>query len=150
MVPVPYRIPRFGTVSVRNRTLSRYKARLVANGNTHVAGIDVDETFSSVISRHWPVHQLDVKNAFLHGDLSETVYMSQSPGFQDSTHPDYLSVSPNYFLASPVTRDSFKESFYLIMSDGLVALLLGSRQRPGGNRGVASVVAETCWLWNLL
>ncbi|GJT29483.1 ribonuclease H-like domain-containing protein [Tanacetum coccineum] len=58
-------------------TLSRYKARLVANGSTQLEGVDVDETFSLVVkpgtirtvislavSRHWPVHQLDVKNAF--------------------------------------------------------------------------------------
>ncbi|GKB82874.1 ribonuclease H-like domain-containing protein [Tanacetum coccineum] len=83
--------------------LSRYKARLVANGSTQLEGIDVDETFSPVVkpetirtvlslatSRHWPVHQLDVKNAFLHGDLSETVYMHQPLGFRDSTHPDYV------------------------------------------------------------
>ncbi|GKA10918.1 ribonuclease H-like domain-containing protein [Tanacetum coccineum] len=83
--------------------LSRYKARLVVNGSTQLEGIDVDETFSPIVkpgtihtvlslatSRHWPVHQLDVKNAFLHGDLSETVYMHQPPGFRDSTHPDYV------------------------------------------------------------
>ncbi|GKD60589.1 ribonuclease H-like domain-containing protein, partial [Tanacetum coccineum] len=75
-------------------TLSRYKAQLVANGSTQLSGIDVDETFSPVVKpctirtvlsldtfRHWPVHQLDVKNAFLHGDLSETVYMHQPLGF---------------------------------------------------------------------
>ncbi|GKF00518.1 ribonuclease H-like domain-containing protein, partial [Tanacetum coccineum] len=83
-------------------TLSRYKVRLVANGSTQLEGVDIDETFSLAVkpgtirtvlslaaSRHWQIHQLDVKNAFLHGNLSETVYMHQPPGFQDSVHPDY-------------------------------------------------------------
>ncbi|GJV51971.1 ribonuclease H-like domain-containing protein [Tanacetum coccineum] len=83
-------------------TLSRYKARLVANGSTQLEGVNINETLSLVVkpgtiqivlslvvSRHWPIHQLDVKNAFLHGDLSETVYMHQPPGFWDSTHPNH-------------------------------------------------------------
>nr|GFB86698.1 ribonuclease H-like domain-containing protein [Tanacetum cinerariifolium] len=86
-----------------NRTLSRYKARLVANDSSQQQGIDVDETFSPVVkpatirtvlslavSRKWPIHQLDVKNAFLNGNLSEIVYMHQPPGFTDPQHPNHV------------------------------------------------------------
>ncbi|GJV06269.1 ribonuclease H-like domain-containing protein [Tanacetum coccineum] len=84
-------------------SLSRYKARLVANGRSQQQGIDCDETFSPVVkpatirvvlslsvSRQCPIHQLDVKNAFLYGHLSETMYMHQPPGFTDPVHPDYV------------------------------------------------------------
>lgn len=117
-------------------TFSRYKARLVANGSNQLDGVDVDETFSPVvkpgtirtvlslaISRHWPIHQLDVKNAFLHGDLTETVYMHQPPGFRDSVHPDYvcllqrslygLKQAPRAWFhrfASYITRVGFSQS----------------------------------------
>ncbi|GKF12989.1 ribonuclease H-like domain-containing protein [Tanacetum coccineum] len=83
--------------------LCRYKARLMVNGSTQLEGVDVDETFSPVVklgtiqtvlslaaSRYWPIHQLDVKNAFLHGDLSKTVYMHQTLAFRDYVHPDYV------------------------------------------------------------
>ncbi|GKD22644.1 ribonuclease H-like domain-containing protein, partial [Tanacetum coccineum] len=69
-------------------SLSRYTVRLVANGHSQQFFVDCDDTFSHVVkpatirmvlslalSQNWPIHQLDVKNAFLHGDLSETVYM---------------------------------------------------------------------------
>nr|GFB73059.1 ribonuclease H-like domain-containing protein [Tanacetum cinerariifolium] len=75
----------------------------MANGSTQLEGVDVDENFNPVVkpetisivfslatSRHWPVHQLEVKNAFLHVDLSETIFMHQPPGFRDSTHLDYV------------------------------------------------------------
>jgi hypothetical protein len=45
---------------------------------------------SLAVSRRWPVHQLDVKNAFLHGMLTETVYCAQPSGFEDSVHPDFV------------------------------------------------------------
>ncbi|GKF27039.1 ribonuclease H-like domain-containing protein [Tanacetum coccineum] len=74
--------------------------------STQLKGVDVDETFSLVVkpgtihtvlslaaSRHWPIHQLDVNNAFLLGDLSETVYMYQPPGFWDSVPPYYVFVT---------------------------------------------------------
>jgi hypothetical protein len=45
---------------------------------------------SLALSRRWPVHQLDVKNVFLYGTLTETVYCQQPSGFEDSAHPDYV------------------------------------------------------------
>jgi hypothetical protein len=86
-----------------NGTLERYKARWVLRGFTQRPRVNYDETFSLVVklatvhtvlslalARSWPVHQLDVKNAFLHGLLTETVYCSQPAGFIDSSHPDMV------------------------------------------------------------
>jgi histone deacetylase 1/2 len=84
-------------------SLDRYKARWVVRGFTQRPGIDYGETVSPVVkpatiravltlalSRSWPIHQLDVKNVFLHGTLNETVYCAQPKCFVDSFRPDYV------------------------------------------------------------
>ncbi|PKU87026.1 Retrovirus-related Pol polyprotein from transposon TNT 1-94 [Dendrobium catenatum] len=86
-----------------NGSIVTYKARLVALGNHQEFGIDYNETFSPVaklptirilltvaLNNNWPVQQLDVANAFLHGNLSEVVYMTQPKGFEDSSHPEHV------------------------------------------------------------
>ncbi|GKC43203.1 ribonuclease H-like domain-containing protein [Tanacetum coccineum] len=141
----------FGHKYLADGTLSRYKACLVANGSTQLEGVDVDETFSPVVkpgtiwivlslaaSRHWPIHQIDVKNAFLHGDLSKTVYMHQPPGFQDSVHPDYVSEG-NSKRETPKEGGGGEEGY---AEGGRCSV----KRKDGGEGGGESGGRVGCWL----
>jgi hypothetical protein len=113
-----------------NGTLARHKARRVARGNNQQAGIDYDETFNWVVkpatirtvlslasSRAWPLHQLDVKNAFLHGHLEESVYCQQLPALVDPAAPDQVCQLQKSLYGAEVEY-----------------------------RAVAHAVAESCWI----
>ncbi|GKA71450.1 putative ribonuclease H-like domain-containing protein, partial [Tanacetum coccineum] len=79
----------------------RNKARLVTHGHSQEEGIDYDEVFAP-IARIKPIrlflayasfmgfmmYQMDVKSAFLYGQIEEEVYVCQPPGFEDPDYPD--------------------------------------------------------------
>lgn len=84
-------------------SIEYYKVRLIAKGFNQKVGVDYHDTFSLVIkpaticvvltmalSRGWFVHQLDVKNAFLLGELNEEVYTAQPLGFVNPSYPHHV------------------------------------------------------------
>ena len=77
-----------------NGSIDKYKARLVAKGYSQQEGIDYEDNFAPIAKLNtirvlialatkniWKIHQLDVKSAFLNGDLKEEVYLTQREGF---------------------------------------------------------------------
>ena len=88
---------------MRKDRLSRNKARLVCKGYSKIEGIDFEETFAPVARmeairmflafacpKGFKIYQMDLKSAFLNGELKEEVYMEQPEGFDLTTEKDFV------------------------------------------------------------
>ena len=134
--------------------MSRYKARFVAKGFQQVQGIDYDETFDPMAkmdfirlalaiaaAKRWEIHHMDVKNAFLHGDLEEEIYMEQPQGYvhnsslvcklkkslyglKQAPHAWYAKID-SYLLSQNFMRCKFDPNVYMLRtSDSLLLIVL--------------------------
>ncbi|RVW12494.1 Retrovirus-related Pol polyprotein from transposon TNT 1-94 [Vitis vinifera] len=118
------------SVQVRSDgSLDRYKAWLVALGNNQEYGVNYEENFAPVAkmttvrtilalaaSSDWPLHQMDVKNVFLHGDLKECIYMKPPPGLFPSptSHVCRTSMTlPCFFGNQTWLKTHLSESFHM-------------------------------------
>ncbi|GJT49300.1 retrovirus-related pol polyprotein from transposon TNT 1-94 [Tanacetum coccineum] len=132
----------------------RNKARLVAQGHTQEEGIDYDEVFAHVARIEairmflayasymgFMVYQMDVKSAFLYGQIEEEVYVCQPPGFEDPDHPDkvykvvkalyglhqapraWYETLANYLLSNGFQRGKIDQTLFIKRQQGHILLV---------------------------
>lgn len=109
--------------------VTKYKAHLVAKGFSQIEGIDYTDTFAPVASigsirmmlayacaKGWLIHQMDVKAAFLHGEIQEEIYM-QAPACTDNRGKVCKLRKPIYDLKQ-ASRSWYLRLHHMLQAEG--------------------------------
>lgn len=102
--------------------MDKFKAKLVAKGYNHTLGIDYHESFSPfarvvtvrfllalVAAKSWKVHQVDVKNSYLHGFLDEEIYLIPPEGYEHANSNQVCKLSKSLYGLKQAGRQWHKE-----------------------------------------